>query len=63
MRSGKRKFCHRVGVFFAVLSLVDVLGIEWNFLPKAEAEFALNVLIVLLAISIGAGFYFKNREE
>lgn len=63
MRSGKRKFCHRAGVFFAVLSLVDVLGIEWNFLPKAEAEFALNVLIVLLAVSIGAGFYFKNREE
>lgn len=61
MRSGKRKFCHRAGVLFAALSLFDVLGIEFGFLPKAEAEFALNVLIVLLAVSIGAGFYFKNR--
>ena len=63
MRSGKRKFCHRAGVFFAGLSLVDVLGIELGFLPKAEAEFALNILIALLAISVGPGFYFKNREE
>lgn len=63
MRSGKRKFCHRAGVFFAGLSLVDVLGIELGFLPKVEAEFVLNILIGLLAVSIGAGFYFKNREE
>lgn len=63
MRSGKRKFCHRAGVFFAGLSLVDVLGIELGLLPKVEAEFVLNILIGLLAVSIGAGFYFKNREE
>ncbi len=63
MRSGKRKFCHRAGVFFVGLSLIDVLGIELGFLPKAEAEFALNILIVLLAISVAVGFYLKNREE
>ena len=63
MRSDIRKFCHRAGVFFAGLSLVDVLGIELGFLPKAEAEFALNVLIALLAVSLVSGFYFKNRKE
>mgnify|MGYP004510661673 FL=1 len=63
MRSGKRKIFQRAGVFFVGLSLIDVLGIELGFLPKAEAEFALNILIVLLAISVAVGFYLKNREE
>lgn len=59
----KRKLCHWFGVLIAALSLVDVLGIEFGFLPKEEADFALNVLIVLLAVALGLGFFFKNRED
>lgn len=64
MRSkDKRKICHWFGVFVAALALVDVLGIEFGFLPAKEADMALNVLIVLLAAALGLAFFFKNRDD
>ncbi len=60
--SDKRKYFQMAGTLFALLAVVDVLGIELGFLPFELADKALNVLIILLALALAGSFYFKNKN-
>ena len=59
----KRKVCQRTAIWIALLSLIDVLGIEFGFIPEESANKALNVFIVLLALALAGNFYFKNKQD
>ena len=53
----KRKVCQRTAIW------IDVLGIEFGFIPEESANKALNVFIVLLALALAGNFYFKNKQD
>ena len=57
----KRNFCQRVGTFFALLAVLDVVLIELNVAPMPFADYALTGLIVLLAIALLGSFYFEEK--
>ena len=59
----QRNVCQRTAIWIALLSLIDVLGIEFGFIPEESANKALNVFIVLLALALAGNFYFKNKQD
>ncbi len=59
----KRKVCQRTAIWIALLALIDVLGIEFGFIPEESANKALNVFIALLVIALAGNFYFKNKQD
>lgn len=59
----KRKVCQRTAIWIALLSLIDVLGSEFGFIPEETANRALNVFIVLLVVALIGNFYFKNKQD
>ncbi len=58
----KRKVCQRTAIWIAILSLADVLGLEFGFLPEDFADSALNVFIALLAAALAGNFYYKHKQ-
>ena len=59
----KLKVCRRTAIWIAVLSLADVLGMEWGIIPKESGGRVLTVFIVLLAVAPGLNFVLKWRGK
>ena len=59
----KLKVCRRTAIWIAVLSLADVLGMEWGISPKESGDRVLTVFIVLLAVALGVNFVLKCRDK
>ena len=59
----KLKVCRRTAIWIAVLSLADVLGMEWGIIPKESGDRVLTVFIVLRAVALGVNFVLKWRDK
>lgn len=62
MQFGKwRARAQMAGTAFALISVLDVIGIELGFIPAGVGDHVLTALIVLLALALAASFLTKNR--